>query len=317
MREILRTYNTQFAYQPEICNEHKLHKSPKHIVLCGMGGSHLPAGILKTIEPGIEVYVHRDYDLPPFSKSFLEQSILVAMSYSGNTEEVISFYKKAKQLYDMPVVCIATGGMLIELAQTHNDPYIILPQSEFVPRTALGYSTIALASILKDKALYNTLKNLHIDISKKEQESQSIALEIQNKTPLFYASNSNLHIAYNWKIKCNETAKIPAFYNIFPEANHNELESYEFMDSNTQIHPVILFDSSDDIRIQKRFKAFIEILKEKNISYTHIDISNSTTAEKVFENLVLGDFVATAIAESKHIPIAEVPLIEDFKKRII
>lgn len=317
MREIIRTYNTQFEYQPEIHNEHIIHKNPKHIVLCGMGGSHLPAGILKTIEPGIEIYVHRDYDLPPFSKSFLEQSVLVAMSYSGNTEEVISFYKKAKQLYDMPVVCIATGGVLIELARAHNDPYIILPQSEFVPRTALGYSTLALAYVFKDKALFNVVKNVQIDIERKEIEAHKIVAEIKDKTPLFYASSSNLHIVYNWKIKCNETAKIPAFYNVFPESNHNELESYEYMDSSTNFHPIILFDSADDIRIQKRFKAFIEILKEKNITHTYIDISSPSVAEKVFENLILGDFVATTIAEDKQIPIAQVPLIEDFKKRII
>jgi glucose/mannose-6-phosphate isomerase len=317
MREILRTYNTQFEYNPEIINEHKLHKSPKQYILCGMGGSHLPAGILKTIQPGIDIYVHRDYDLPPFSKTFLEQSSLIAMSYSGNTEEVISFYDKIKKLYDMPVVCIATGGKLIELAQKNNDPYIILPQSEFVPRTALGYSSLALSSVLRDKKVFNEIKKLSINILMVEESARGMALKIQGKTPVFYASNLNLSIAYNWKIKCNETAKIPAFYNVFPESNHNELESFEYLDESTIIHPVIFWDEQDDGRIKKRFEVFMNILDQKNIIYSKIDISNPMIAQKIFSALLLGDFVTTTLAEQMGIPIAAVPLIEEFKKKII
>lgn len=317
MKEILRTYNSQFTYVPEITNEHIINKHAKHIVLCGMGGSHLPAGILKTLNPGIDIYVHRDYDLPPFSKIFLEQSTLVAMSYSGNTEEVISFYKKAKQLYDLPVVCIAKGGVLIELAQQNNDPYIILPQSDFVPRTALGYSTIALATLFKDKVLYTELTHLALDLPSIEDRAVPIFENIKNIVPVFYASNQNLHIAYNWKIKMNETAKQTAFYNVFPEANHNELEAYDFFDTTSQITPVILRDNQDDIRIQKRFDMFTQILVEKNIKHIVVDISNQNTLAKVFGAIVLGDFVTTYLAEYKGVPIAEVPLIEDFKKRII
>ncbi len=317
MKEILRTYNTQFEFVPTIINEHLLKKNFKNVILCGMGGSHLPVGILKTIEPGIDMYVHRDYDLPPFSKTFLESSVLVASSYSGNTEEVISFYKKAKQLYDFPVLCISTGGTLIELAQVNNDPYILLPQTEFVPRTALGMSTLALASIYKDKNLTYKINNLKLDIVDIEQWAVQIAPQIISKTPLFYASNTNLHLAYNWKIKCNETAKKMAYYNVFPEANHNELEGYEYLSSSTTFLPVLLRDADDNQRIQKRFDVFEQILGEKGITYLVIDISNTDIVQKVFRSIVLGDFVTAMIAEQNNIPQAEVPLIEAFKKRLV
>ncbi len=317
MKEIIRTYNTQFEFVPTIINEHLIRKNFKQVILCGMGGSHLPAGILKTIEPGIDIYVHRDYDLPPFSKAFLESSLLIASSYSGNTEEVISFYKKAKQLYDFPVLCISLGGELLQLAQSNNDPYIVLPQSEFVPRTALGLSSIALASVFKDKNLVYTLQNISLDIADLERQSESIAQKMNNKTPIFYASTTNLHLAYNWKIKCNETAKILAFSNVFPEANHNEIEGYEYIQNSSTFLPTLLRDTSDSVRIQKRFDVFEEILKEKNIDYLVIDISHSNTAQKVFRSIVLGDFVTASIAEINTVPQAEVPLIESFKKRLV
>lgn len=282
-----------------------------------MGGSHLPVGILKTIEPGIDIYVHRDYDLPPFSKSFLESSLLIASSYSGNTEEVLSFYKKAKQLYDFPVLCISTGGELLQLAQFNNDPYIILPQTEFVPRTALGFSTLALASIFKDKNLVTQIQNISLDIAELEQSATLLIDKFTEKTPLFYASNSNLHLAYNWKIKFNETAKQMAFYNVLPESNHNELEGYEYQEAGTTFVPVLLRDSSDDARIQKRFDAFEKILTEKGIRVISLDISHVNMVQKAFRSIVLGDFVTAFLAEKNNRPQAEVPLIEAFKKLVV
>ncbi len=317
MIETLRTYNDQFKFVPQIINGHLIKKNYKHIILCGMGGSHLPVGILKTIQPGIDIYVHRDYDLPPFDKSFFEHALLVASSYSGNTAEVISFYKKAKQLFDVPVVCIATGGELISLATAHNDPYIILPQSHFVPRTALGFSTIALASLLHDKTIFEKLSNLHIDIAQVEQSAQTIVASVQDATPVFYASTQNMHMAYNWKIKFNETAKRHAFYNVFPESNHNELEGYEFSTNKSAYIPVLLRDTQDDPRINARFDAFETLLKEKGIQTFSIELTHTDPYQRVFRSIILGDFVSALLSQKSGVVMSEVPLIEEFKKRII
>ncbi len=316
MKEILRTYNTQFTFQPEIKNEHLIHKNFKHLIVCGMGGSHLAAGILKTIKPDLDIYVHSDYDVPAFSKSFLESSLLVASSYSGNTEEVLSFYKKIKQVYELPVLCIAMGGELLEQAIAHNDPYIVLPQTEFVPRTALGITTCALASVYKDKEILHHLHNLILPIDQLEQEAQIIASQLRDATPVFYASTQNIHLAYNWKIKCNETAKQMAFYNVFPEANHNEIEAYGHLD-HVRVLPVLLEDSQDHMRIIKRFKVFKSMLEEKNIPFISIDISENDIYKKIFNTIVLGDFVTARIAENKGLPQAQVPYIEEFKKKLV
>lgn len=317
MKEVIRTYNTQFKFIPSIENEHMVRKNFKNLILCGMGGSHLAAGILKTLEPGIDIYVHRDYDLPPYSKSFLESSLLVASSYSGNTEEVISFYKKAKQLYDLPVLCISMGGELIELAKKNNDPYMVLPQTDFTPRTSLGITSIALASLFKDKNIAYNLQNLFINIEEVEKKADEIYSKFTSKTPIFYTSNTNLNLGYNWKIKFNETAKQSAFCNVFPEACHNELESYEFASGDQDLIPVLLRDSSDHPRIIKRMDVFEQLLTEKGLSVLTIDISDEDIYKKVFNTIILGDFVSCKVAEQKNIPQSEVPLIESFKKRLI
>lgn len=317
MKEILRTYNEQFKFQPEMVNEHLIRKNFKQIILCGMGGSHLAAGILKTIEPGIDIYVHRDYDIPPYSKAFLESSLLVASSYSGNTEEVLSFYNKIKQLYDLPVLCVSLGGQLLKLAQKNNDPYIILPETQFVPRTALGITSIALAYLFKNKEIFYKLQNIEINILNIEQQVEEIVIVLKDKIPVFYSSNQNMQLAYNWKIKCNETAKQLAFYSVFPEANHNELEGYEYVEKKSNILPVLLKDKDDHTRIQKRFDAFESILMEKEIEYISMDISNIDIYKKVFNTVILGDFVTARIAQLQGYPQAEVPLIEAFKNKLV
>lgn len=317
MIETLRTYNTQFGFVPKVVNEHLIKKNYKHVILCGMGGSHLPAGLLKTIRPGIDIYVHRDYDLPPFEKSFFENALLVASSHSGNTAEVISFYRKAKQLFDLPVLCVSTGGELISLAQQGNDPHIILPQTDFVPRTALGISTIALASVLKEREILQNLSSVIVDVAAAESQGRALCVRLGDRTPVFYASSANLNLAYNWKIKFNETSKMHAFSNVFPESNHNELEAYEYAGPMSGVMPVILRDSTDDARVQKRFDVFQELLVEKGVEHAVADISSPDVYQKVFQTIVLGDFFAAAVAEGRGVPQAEVPLIESFKKRLV
>ena len=93
MEQSITNFNKQFEYNPVIRNTEKLKDKYKHFVLCGMGGSHLSAGIIKMLKPGIELYVHRDYDLPPYSEEFFSKSLLIASSHSGNTEEVLSFLR--------------------------------------------------------------------------------------------------------------------------------------------------------------------------------------------------------------------------------
>lgn len=316
MIDLIRTYNSQFAFEPEIVNEHKVRKNFKHVVLCGMGGSHLPAGILKILRPGIDIYVHRDYDLPPFDKAFLESGLLIASSYSGNTAEAVSFYKKARQLFDLPVLCITMGGELLRLAQEHNDPYILLPQTAFVPRTALGLTTLALAFALRDRDLYAEIKGVSLDLAALEAKAEGIARQLEGKTPVFYSSQANLSLAYNWKIKCNETAKMHAFMNVFPEANHNELEGYEYPEGSPVV-PVLLRDDADDARIVKRFDVFAQILAEKGVAHISILSESDKLAQKIFESIVLGDFVTAMLARQRGVPATDVALIESFKGRIV
>ena len=122
MSDAVKAFPSQFAYEPKLENAKKIRQYKQYILL-GMGGSHLAADILQTVRPELSLTIHSDYGLPAMTNAVLKQSLIIASSYSGNTEEVINGMKIAKKK-NMAIVCIAVGGTLIDLAKKLHLPYI-------------------------------------------------------------------------------------------------------------------------------------------------------------------------------------------------
>lgn len=318
MEESVLNFNSQLSYQPEIINEDKLGKEKKqykNFILCGMGGSHLQAGILKMWKPGINIYVHRDYDLPPYSEEFLKESLLIASSYSGNTEEVVSFLEMGiSKGLNMSV--ITTGGKLLEKAEEFNLPHIIIPSTGIQPRSALGYSSIALSKIVGEFDDFSKDMNEldeYLDTSEIKLNGEELAKEISGKIPVIYSSKKNLNIAYNWKIKMNETGKVPAFYNIFPELNHNEMQGFGESFKSDDFHLILIKDQDDHPRIQKRMNILQRLYEERGYSVTSLDLIGNSLLHKIFSSLILADWISINLAKERNIDPEEVPMIEEFK----
>ncbi len=317
MEEAIKNFHKQFEYEPIIRNSEKLKEKYDHFILCGMGGSHLAAGIIKMQIPGIELYVHKDYDLPPYDDDFFKKSLLIASSHSGNTEEVLSFLRAGiEKGYDVAV--ITTSGKLFEIAVSQQLPHIVIPDGGLEPRSALGFSSLALAKILRNDELLKQLKeagkSIKPDILK--EEGRSLANVISNKTPIIYSSNQNLAIVYNWKIKFNETGKIASFYNLFPELNHNEMQGFDDEENSSKFHFIFLHDKTDHERIEKRMVVTSKIFEEKGFSVSNLELVGQNTLEKIFNSLLIADWTALEIAKSNAKNPQSVLMIEDFKQRL-
>jgi len=317
MEDSILKFNKQFNYEPEVENAEYLGDFD-HIVLCGMGGSHLAADLIKTIKPGIDIYVHRDYDLPPFEEDFLKRGLLIACSYSGNTEETLSFFEKAQEK-ELKTAVISAGGKLLDLAIENNIPYIQIPDTGIQPRQADGFFALAILKIMGDEetVLEWSLLSERLKPESLREEGLKLAKEIQNKIPVIYSSTKNVFVAYNWKITMNETAKIPAFYNIFPELNHNEMQGFDFKgNQENSFHVVFLIDNMDNSQIQKRMKITRDLYEERGITTSLVKMGNQNIEEKIFNAIILADWVALEIANLTEKEAEPVPLIEEFKKRL-
>jgi glucose/mannose-6-phosphate isomerase len=119
---------------------------------------------------------------------------------------------------------------------------------------------------------------------------------MKNYVPVIYSSSSNLSIAYNWKIKINETGKTPAFYNIFPELNHNEMNSFDVKDSTKELsnkfYFIILKDVEDDSRILKRMDVLEKLYKDRGLQVQTIELTGKNVLHKIFSSIVFADWVA-------------------------
>ena len=208
MEDSILQFNKQFEFEPEIQNVEHLGDFD-HVILCGMGGSHLAADLIKTIKPGVGIYVHKDYDLPPYEDDFLKRGLLVACSYSGNTEETLSFFDKAYS-NNYQVAVITTGGELLENAKSNNVPYIKVPNTGIQPRQADGYFALAILKLMGDDDTLSSWSMLSEKLKPEslKEKAEKIAKEIGDKIPLIYSSSKNLHF-YNPQ-SCRNT--LPVIY---------------------------------------------------------------------------------------------------------
>lgn len=321
MEDAILNFNKQFGFEPEIINSEKI-KDNKRCILAGMGGSHLASGLLKMYKPGIDLYVHRDYGLPPYDDEFFAESLLIASSYSGNTEETLDFLEEGyAKGYNMAV--ISTGGKMLDFAKENQLPYIQIPDDHIQPRSALGYSIVAMAKFVCGDQCVKDLRSLEktLDPKSLQKSGAELAESLKGKIPIIYASHNNLWVAYNWKIKFNETGKTPAFYNIFPECNHNELAGFnlskESRDLSSDFHIIILRDiETDHPRIQKRMAVVEGLLEEKGISVSTLVLNGNTKFEKIFNSTLLADWTAFSMAQNTGSDPENIPIIEGLKEKM-
>lgn len=314
MDRAIRDFAKQFAYEPSIENEGKLQRLPKTLVL-GMGGSHLAADLLSVWNPALPLRVHSDYGLPAGD---LADTLVIASSYSGNTEEVLDGYAEAKR-QGLPLAVIAVGGELIARARADAVPYVQMPDTGIQPRSALGFSLMGLLALM---GLEGGLKSAAavkevLDPESLEEDGKKLAMQFTGKVPVIYSSRRNLPIAYNWKIKLNETGKIPAFSNVFPELNHNEMQGFDVQDSTRNVSGgfrfIFLKDGSDHPRVQKRMEIVQRLYRDRGFAVDLLALEDRNVFLKIFRSLVLADWFAFHTATRYGLEPEQVPMVEEFK----
>jgi len=312
MKDAILNFPKQFRFEPRIVNEDKLKECTKFIVV-GMGGSHLCADILRCAYPEIDLLIRRNYGLPEVPDYFLNEALIVLSSFSGDTEEVLEAYEEAKTK-GLSLAVIADRGELLERAERDSFPYIDLPNPGIEPRSAIGYSTLALAALLRHTdALQDLFKLKEIKPTEYEKEGRGLAEFLDKRTPIVYASSENYALAYNWKIKLNETGKIPAFYNVLPEANHNEMNGFM---GKGDFSFIFLRDERDHPRIQKRMDILELLYEETGYPVLKSHVVGEHMFERIFGNLLVADWMSLSLAEKQGLDPASTPLISEFKARM-
>lgn len=319
MQEAILNFPKQFGYTPKIENLKKLKKTKNFIVL-GMGGSHLAADLIRVYNPALSLHIHSDYGLPAMDAKFLKQNLIIASSYSGNTEEVIEGLELARK-QKLPVAVLAVGGKLIELAKKYGLPYVQMPHTGIQPRSALGFSLLGMLALMGEKKALSEARAVSaLRFTSLQGDGKRLAKRLEGKVPVIYTSRKNMAIAYNWKIKLNETGKIPAFYNIFPELNHNEMTGFDVKPASKKLSEKFYFlflkDATDHPQNQKRMKVIAKLYKDRGLPVEILELTGKNPWVKIFSSLLLADWTAVSIADMYGLESEQVPMVEEFKKLI-
>lgn len=319
MNEAIEQFSSQFTFEPEIMGGHV--GEYRRAIIAGMGGSHLAADLVKMFIPEIEFVIHSDYGLPSLSDEEFASCLFIASSYSGNTEETLDAFTAAKAR-GLPRAALSVGGALITQAEKELVPYIRLPATGVQPRSALGFMAIALLKLLRKETEISRLAGLaeSLDPRAYSDAGAALASRMRGRVPVIYSSRANSAIALNWKIKLNETGKIPAFWNIFPELNHNEMTGFDAVEKTKHLSAnfyfILLRDDNDHPRVQKRMELTERLLRDRGFVVETVALEEGDVFRKVFASLLLADWTAFYTAQGYGVEPEQVPMVEEFKKQM-
>ncbi len=322
MYDAIKSFPAQFGFVPVIENLDKLGRYERFVVL-GMGGSHWAADLLMGWKPELPLVIHSDYDLPYIAPAMAQATLVIASSYTGNTEEPISGFEEAGRR-GISRAALFVGGRLRDLARAGAVPFIQFPDTGIQPRSAIGFSMRGLLALMREDAALVETQGLTSHLSRGmdgyEREGKALAEKIKGCVPVIYTSSRNRGIAYNWKIRFNETGKIPAFCNVIPELNHNEMTGFDVVDATRSLSErfffIFLHDLADHAKVQKRMVITEELYRARGLAAAAVEMTGTTPFEKMFASTTIADWAAYYTAQGYGVEADAVPMVEEFKKRI-
>ena len=327
-RQFILDTPSQFKIGMSLAKNIKLEGHFNSVTVSGMGGSALPANLLRTYCNNLfkkhteykpfTIYINRYYSLPPEAQG--HNALNFIASYSGNTEETLASLEELKKL-KLPFVGFSSGGKVETLCKEYGAPHIKLPipYPNYQPRMGTGYFFGAMFQLLLNHGLVPDLTTDILSEADKfndymsdyEKKGEELAQELRGKTPVIYASPKFKSVAMVWKIKINENAKTPAFWNFFPELNHNEMVGF----TNPQgiFFIIMLRDKEDNKKNLKRYDATANLLKNNGIASRIIDMDGDDIFSKIFLSISLADWTSYSLALSYGQDPTPVALVEELK----
>ncbi len=248
------------------------------VVVAGMGGSAIAGLIFKDLFPEMDIVVERNY----FPNTTIDEyTLVIVCSYSGNTEETLSYYDYAVRLTDHAMV-LTTGGELLKKAKLDNISYHLLPKG-YPPRSALGFSLTFLISLFDKEGVSNIdfdfLESFSKEAATKKSEVYALAKKIHKTMPMIITEEDLSSIGYRLKCQLNENSKILSYNITIPEMNHNEIIGWENKNIDKKFFSIIWIHIGWPKNVE-RMKITNEILSKKVSHVAHL-----TVADNVPKNL--------------------------------
>jgi glucose/mannose-6-phosphate isomerase len=209
------------------------------------------------------VIVHRDYSLPAWAHG--PETLVIASSHSGNTEETLAVFDAAVQA-GCRLLAVCTGGELEQRAAAQHVPVWKFDHSG-QPRAAVGFSfglllaAFARLDLIPDPqedlleavaGMLSQQETLRAHVPVVQNPAKRMAGQLVGRWVNVYGSGILAPVARRWKGQINEIAKAGAGFEFLPEADHNALAGLENPELLMRTMTLFLCAPSDHPRNQLR-----------------------------------------------------------------
>ncbi|UTW64201.1 bifunctional phosphoglucose/phosphomannose isomerase [bacterium SCSIO 12741] len=306
----------------EAANLNPATREIKNLVISGLGGSGIGGTIVSQIlasDLSVPVVVNKDYNIPAFVG---EDTLFIACSYSGNTEETLMALEEAQKA-GAEIACITSGGKLLDLARDNNFNHIVIPAG-MPPRAAFAYPSVQLFYLIRHYELFTSdqfkadlksaLSLLRSDQEDIRKEARVIAESFYGKIPIIYSEASFEGIGVRLRQQINENSKALCWHHVLPEMNHNELVGWA--SNYDQVSVLVMRNESDFYRTQERMNFCESIIRPKAGAYRVLNSRGSSIIERAYYLIHTGDWASVYLAEMKAVDPVEVDVITDLKNRL-
>jgi glucose/mannose-6-phosphate isomerase len=304
--------------------------SPHNVVIAGLGGSAIGGDLVRRWQYRnlcAPLEVCRGYELPGYVDG---RSLVLIVSYSGETEETLSCFVEAARRGAM-IVGVASMGRLVRYCSRLGYPLIRVPAG-YPPRSALPFIFPAIITILDKAGLLKDYKHEVEDavtvlekirdktrraVPFDDNLAKKLVAELRGSTPVIYADRAFGEVALRWKNQFNENRKIHARAEVFPELNHNELVGWE---GTVHIHRrstvIILRDPEEDASMKSRIDFTRDILKTKFVRTIELYPEGKSLLAEILYFVYLGDMVSLYSALDAAVDPFETVTIHRIKDRL-
>jgi glucose/mannose-6-phosphate isomerase len=303
-----------------------LERRPAIVLLSGMGGSAAGGDFVRALfeDSGNAAFqVIRDYTLPNYVGV---GDLLIVASYSGNTEETLSVYEKARHA-GASIIAITSGGKLKALADEHGYPVYVVPGGQ-PPRSALGYMLIPAIHACQSLGLippqdfaaaFDLLDQQLADygVDAIDNPTKALAQKLTGTITLLYGLGGyQALIANRWRCQINENAKHLAFVNAYPELCHNEIVGWEgALKQSSHFAGVVLTDGTESAKMKTR-AAVTEQLTADKCEFTHVQAEGESLLERMLSLTYYGDWVSIYLARLNEADPVEIVPIDTLKEEL-
>lgn len=325
--ELVRGFPGQVADAARLADGVSLGGRPRAVVVLGMGGSAIAGDLLQGLcheRAPFPVQVVRGYTPPGWVDP---ETLAVASSYSGQTEETLAAFDAARARGTRALV-LTSGGGLGERATREGLPWVRMPPG-LPPRAALGFLLVPLVVLLEEagadlggpaareeavRVLTGLGRELAPEVPTIENPAKQLALGLAGRLPAVYGTDVTGPVAYRWRTQLEENAKVLGLSGVLPEMNHNAIEAWG-AGAGASRAVVVLRDAGEHPRVARR-AALTRVILAAQAPVTEVWARGEGRLARLLSLVLHGDWTSYYLAVLLGVDPWAIETLDGFKRRM-